>query len=247
MPPIQNLIHETDSGALGAVRTVMVREHRFPFLEKVDNWNRFNRYTGGTLVEKACHFFDLMRRITRSEPMNIFATGGQAVNHTDETFDGEMPDILDHAFVTVEFASGARCMLDLCMFAEDEQTEQVTTICELGKVEAKAPESTVRVLKRKQVRGLGRAPPMPNQRAVPEMYKLPVPAALAEAGYHEGSVFSELSEFVAAAKGLRPVPVSVRDGKIAVMMGLAAQESIKTGHAVSLDVSEIGPAPRSKL
>merc|ERR1712190_482011 len=87
MPPIQKLIHETDSGNLGAVRTVMIREHRFPFLEKVENWNRFNRYTGGTLVEKACHFFDLMRRIVQSEPVNVYASGGQAQNHLDEVFE----------------------------------------------------------------------------------------------------------------------------------------------------------------
>merc|ERR1711920_674523 len=101
------------------------------------------------------------------------------------------------------------------------------------------------------VRGLGRAPPMPHMRATPEMFELPVPEALAEAGYHEGSVFSELSEFVADSTGLRPVPVSARDGKVAVMMGLAAQESIRTGHAVSLNVLESdgkgGSIPSSRL
>ena len=44
-----------------------IREHRLPFLQKVDDWNRFNKNTGGTLVEKCCHFFDLMRRIIGSE------------------------------------------------------------------------------------------------------------------------------------------------------------------------------------
>ena len=46
-----------------------VREHRLPFLTKVDNWNRFNRNTGGTLVEKCCHFFDLMHRIAAQRPI----------------------------------------------------------------------------------------------------------------------------------------------------------------------------------
>merc|ERR1712050_300351 len=94
------------------------------------NWNRFNRYTGGTLVEKACHFFDLMRRIVRSEPVSVYASGGQAVNHKDEVYGESNPDILDHAFATVNFANGAKAMLDLNMFAEDEQTETVTAVCE---------------------------------------------------------------------------------------------------------------------
>jgi len=237
MPPIQRLIHETDSGMMGALHTVTIREHRFPFLVKVNNWNRFNRYTGGTLVEKACHFFDLMRRIVRSEPVTVYASGGQAVNHKHEFFEEGVPDILDHAFVTVEFASGVRAMLDLNMFAEDEQTEQVTAVCEQGKVEARSPESTVRILKRKYVKGLGRAPPLPRERAKPEMHNLPVPEQLAAAGYHEGATFFELREFVAAARGQQLVPISVRDGKMAVMMGAAAQESIKTGQVVRLNTS----------
>lgn len=234
MPPIQQLIRETDSGSLGRLHTVTIREHRFPFLVKVDNWNRFNRYTGGTLVEKACHFFDLMRRIVRSDPVTVYATGGQAMNHKDETFEEGQPDIIDHAFVSVDFASGARAMLDLCMFAEDEQTEQVTAVCELGKVEARAPESTVRILRRRQIRGLGRTPPAPSERGVAEVHSMPVPADLAKAGYHEGATFFELREFVAAAMGKQEVPVSARDGKIAVMVGTAAQQSILTGKAVHL-------------
>merc|ERR1719210_1358801 len=159
MPPIFQLVGEIDGGELGALRLLTIREHRFPFLVKQENWNRLNRLTGGTLVEKACHFFDLMRRITRSEPVSVYASGGQAMNHKDEVYNGEQPDILDHALAVVEFESGVRASLDLCMFAEDEQTEQVTAVCELGKLEAKSPDSTVRVLRRRHVAGLGRSPP----------------------------------------------------------------------------------------
>lgn len=246
MPPIAKLIQETDSGEHGAVRMISIREHRFPFLEKVNNWNRFNKYTGGTLVEKACHFFDLMRRIAQSDPVSVFASGGQAMNHKDEVLDEGMPDIIDHAFAVVEFANGARGSLDLCMFAEDEQTEQVTAVCERGKIEAKSPESTVRIIRRNQVSGLGRIPPPAHQRAVPELRKLPVPAELAMAGFHEGATYFELQEFVAAAVGERAVPVSARDGKLAVAMGAAAQLSIATGLVVRLD-QEGRPLERADL
>ena len=40
------------------------------------------------------------------------------VNHRDERYGGEMPDIIDNAYALVDFRSGARAMLDLCMFAE---------------------------------------------------------------------------------------------------------------------------------
>ncbi len=97
-------------------RMVSIREHRFPFLEKVGDWNRFSRNTGGTLVEKCCHFFDLMCRVMPGSPIRVMASGAQDVNHLDERYDGETPDILDKAFVIVEFDDGGRGLLDLCMF-----------------------------------------------------------------------------------------------------------------------------------
>lgn len=64
---------------------VSIREHRFPFLKKVGDWNRFASRTGGTLVEKCCHFFDLMARILKPrKPLRVFATGAQDVNHKTE-------------------------------------------------------------------------------------------------------------------------------------------------------------------
>mmetsp|Transcript_115073 Transcript_115073/g.245835 ORF Transcript_115073/g.245835 Transcript_115073/m.245835 type:complete len:764 (-) Transcript_115073:91-2382(-) len=237
MPPIAQLIEETDSGKHGPVHTVAIREHRFPFLVKVNNWNRFNRYTGGTLVEKAVHFFDLMRRIVHSEPVSVYASGGQAINHKDELFEEGSPDILDHAFAVVEFENGARASLDLCMFAEDEQTEQVTTVCEKAKIEAKAPDSMVRVVRRRHIATPGRTPPAPSDRAVPEVRLLQVPEDLAKAGYHEGATFFELRAFCEAVRGERPVPVTVRDGRLAVAMGAAAHESIRTGAVVQMGSS----------
>mmetsp|Transcript_11982 Transcript_11982/g.21195 ORF Transcript_11982/g.21195 Transcript_11982/m.21195 type:complete len:746 (-) Transcript_11982:53-2290(-) len=251
MPPITRLIEESDSRNLGEPRVLSIREHRFPFLVKVDNWNRFNRYTGGTLVEKACHFFDLMRRIMQSEPVSVYASGDQAMNHKDEVYDNQTPDIIDHALAVVEFANGGRASLDLCMFAEDEQTEQVRVVCERGSIESKSPESTVRIVQRRHVTGLGRTPPSKENRAVPEIVKIPVPEELAAAGYHEGATFFELKAFMAAARGTAPVPVSATDGKMAVLMGLAAHKSIATGKKILLSpegrIVEEPPAVRPEV
>ncbi len=60
MPPVAALIAQAEQ-ATGGVKMLTIREHRFPFLPKIGDWNRFNANTGGTLVEKCCHFFDLMR------------------------------------------------------------------------------------------------------------------------------------------------------------------------------------------
>ena len=116
MPPIARLIDEVAAGAVGIPKMISIREHRFPFLEKVGDWNRFSENTGGTLVEKCCHFFDLMVQIMPGRPVRVMASGAQDVNHLDEVYDGRVPDILDNAFVIVDFDDGARGLLDLCMF-----------------------------------------------------------------------------------------------------------------------------------
>ncbi|MDH3264450.1 MAG: Gfo/Idh/MocA family oxidoreductase, partial [Paracoccaceae bacterium] len=117
MPPVAKLLAEAGA-ATGGPLMLTIREHRFPFLPKVGDWNRFNRNTGGTFVEKCCHFFDLMRLALGSDPVRVMASAGQAVNHLDERYGGEVPDIWDHGYVIVDFESGARAMLELCMFAE---------------------------------------------------------------------------------------------------------------------------------
>ena len=83
MPPIAKLLGIVDAGKLGQLRMVHIREHRFPFLLKVADWNRFAVFTGGTLVEKCCHFWDLMRRIIGpgAKAVSVYASGAMDVNH----------------------------------------------------------------------------------------------------------------------------------------------------------------------
>ena len=93
MPPVTRYVEYLHDDQVGQIRMLSIREHRFPFLPKIGDWNRFNRNTGGTLVEKCCHFFDLMRHILQDEPVRIYASGAQDVNHLNERYDGETPDI----------------------------------------------------------------------------------------------------------------------------------------------------------
>ena len=57
MPPIARLLEHVDGGAIGKLHMVHIREHRFPFLLKVENWNRFNANTGGAQRPIACIIF----------------------------------------------------------------------------------------------------------------------------------------------------------------------------------------------
>ena len=236
MPPIARLVHEVHAQACtGPAAMISIREHRYPFLEKVGQWNRFNRYTGGTLVEKCCHFFDLMRLLARRRPVRIYATSGPPHNHQDERHADGVPDILDHAYAVVDFESGPRALLELCMFAEGSRyQEEISVVGPLGKVECFVPGPG-----RFWPAHLGAAPVprlvrSPRQPAGPVELDVPVdPDALA-AGDHNGSTLEQHRRFRLAALGQGPVEVTLADGLDAVVMGLAAQESVRTGEAVDL-------------
>jgi predicted dehydrogenase len=243
MPPVAALIDQAQ-GATGGIRMLTIREHRFPFLEKVGDWNRFNANTGGTLVEKCCHFFDLMRHVLRDDPVRVMASGGQAVNHLDERYEGQTPDIWDHAYVIVDFARGARAMLELCMFAEGARyQEEISAVGPRGKIECLVPGPG-----RFWPADLGEPPVAqlivsPRDPKGPRSVEIPVDPALLAAGDHNGSTFYQHQRFAAAVRGQGPVEVGARDGWWAVAMGMAAQASAASGQAVDLATCGYAPPP----
>ncbi|MBA0863515.1 hypothetical protein Goshw_022381 [Gossypium schwendimanii] len=225
MPPVAKLIEIVKGGTLGQVKMVAIREHRFPFLVKVNNWNRFNSNTGGTLVEKCCHFFDLMRLFAGANPVCMMASGAMDVNHKDEIYDGKVPDIIDNAYVIVEFDNGARGMLDLCMFAEGSKNEQeISVVGQTGKGEAFVPESIVRFGSRMEGRDGVQTLKTENRLIKYE-------------GLHHGSSYLEHLNFLSAirVKGAKTAAVDLNDGLISVAMGVAAQLSIEKGRFVNIE------------
>ena len=226
MAPIAGLLQELRSGIIGNMKMMSIREHRFPFLVKVDNWNRFSKNTGGTLVEKCCHFFDLMNLAVGSQPVRVMASGGQDVNHLDEVYNGERSDILDNAYVIVEYANGVRTMLDLSMFAEGGQHEQeITVVGDKGKLEAFVPgNGKIFVGDR-------------TSRAVQEI-DVPTDPDIAHMGFHFGASFIECKRFVDAVLNNTSPEVTVADGLWSVVIGAAAHKSIDESRPVL--ISEYG-------
>ena len=235
MPPLQELMQEIRGGTIGRLKMLSIREHRFPFLPKVDDWNRFNARTGGTLVEKCCHFFDLMRLITTSEAVRVFASGAADVNHRDERYGGRVPDIIDNAFVIVEFANGVRASLDLCMFAEGAYfQEEITATGDVARVQAYIPVAGSHWPdqgreRHAEIEISPRATLKPVRRAVA------VDAAILKAGNHHGSTYYEHLGFRRAVLEGGRVEVTVEDGLKAVAIGIAGERSMAEGRAVTLD------------
>ncbi len=225
MPPVTRFAERVGQGEIGRLAMLSIREHRFPFLVKVGDWNRFSRNTGGTMVEKCCHFFDLMRLITGQEAVSVFCSGAMDVNHLDERYGGERPDIIDNSYTVVDFDGGARAMLELCMFAEgEEQQEAIWAVGDKAKLEVTIPSGELVFSPRT---------PLWAPKAVTREH-VDVDAAALEAGTHHGSVYYQLRAFLAAIVGEGPVVVTAEDGARAVAIGAAAERSAREKRVVRL-------------
>jgi predicted dehydrogenase len=234
MPPVAELVRLAHEGAAGRIHQVAIREHREPFYPKVADWNRFNANTGGTLVEKCCHYFNLMELILRERPLSIYASGGQRVNHLDEDYGGRTPDILDSAYCVLEYPSGARAMLDLCMFAEGStDNEHLTVVGSEGKIESLIPSLTLRFNRREdwgrraawgQASGTGRGV------SVRRVWD----TGIKYAGHHFGASYIEHQHFATAIREGRPAEIDLAEGLRAVAVGLAAHRSIDEKRVVAL-------------
>ncbi len=225
MPPAAEFIAQVHGGAVGRLHMLSIREHRFPFLVKVGDWNRFSANTGGTMVEKCCHFFDLMRTIVRAEPVRVFCSGGQDVNHLAESYDGRTPDIIDNSYTVVDFDNGVRAMLDLSMFAEGaENQEEIAAVGDEARLEVFVPSGELVLSPRTGFM---------NPKQVSRRHVAVDPEALA-AGHHHGATFYQHAAFARAFRGQGAVEVTADDGLRAVAMGVAAEVSAREHRVVTM-------------
>ena len=230
MDPLQLLTARLDT--VGTPQMVAIREHRFPFLPKVNDWNRFSDRTGGTLVEKCCHFWDLMRLMLKRDPVRVYASGAMDVNHQGEQYGGRTADVIDNAFVVVEFEGGARGMLDLCMFAEAAEWQEIVTVTgNAGRLEARIPGSHLARDKTKLKAELAFA----DRTLLSEITETVVsePHILA-AGSHHGSTYYQHQKFAEMVRTGGTPEVTLNDGLWAVRVGEAAEKSAATGLAVDI-------------
>ena len=164
----------------------------------------------------------------QERPQRVMASGSQSVNHLDERYDGQSVDMLDNAFVVVEFSEGRRAMLDLCMFAEATHSqEELAVTGALGKLEALVPQNIVR-------QGLRGSHSIGNV-GTDVIYD---PTILHE-GLHHGSSFVEHQQFAHAIRSGSPAEVSTADGLWSVAIGEAAHRSIDDGRIV--EIAEVLP------
>jgi predicted dehydrogenase len=228
-PIIVEAIHETlERKSIGDIKMVHMTEHRVPFLDKVGQWNKFSKYSGGTLVEKCCHYFDLLNLFAQDKPIRVYASGSMAVNFKDFEYNGEKSDIIDNAVVSVEYGNGVKASFNLCMFAPMFYDE-ITLCGDEGYLKAYEKEDYLTFPRPTTYLEVLRGEAHPSRICHP-CY----PAHIEESG-HNGSTFYEHVNFINSIEGKASHSTTVEEGFWSVIVSIAAEESIKTGKVVQID------------
>ncbi|MFW5643430.1 MAG: Gfo/Idh/MocA family protein [Alkalispirochaeta sp.] len=213
---------------IGELKTISISEHRIEFLDKVSQWNKFSRYSGGTLVEKCCHYFDLFNYFSGSKPTAVTAVGRRDTNYREFQRDGEKADILDSAFVTVEYENGIHANFSLCMFAPMFH-EEITLCGSAGRIHAFETDDFL------PGSGLETGFELRTTDGHPAVTsQLHYPAVIESSG-HSGATFFEHSDFVERMLGHETQSATVEEGYWSVVVGVAAETAVREGRKVYID------------
>ena len=229
----KSMYHEAIQEALvrkvvGEIKMVSIMEHRMPFLDKVNQWNKFSKFSGGTLVEKCCHYFDLLNMFAQDRAVKVYATGNQAVNFIEFEQDGEKSDIIDNALVSVEYANGVRASFNLCMFAPGFY-EEIAICGDEGRIKAYEEQTFLATNRPTTYMEVMRGEEKPS-RIIHPCYPTPI-----EESGHNGATFYEHIKFMDNIDGEPTNTATVKEGFWSIVVAAAAQKSIKTGQPVLVE------------
>ncbi len=222
-------IHEAlERNTVGDIKIISILKHRIPFLDKVNQWNKFSKYSGGTLVEKCCHYFDILNLFAGARPVSVYATGSTAVNFVDFEYEGEKSDILDNAFVLINYENGVRARFDLCMFSPMFYEELI--VCgDEGRLRSYHNTDFLPVPRAHTHLEIVQGDRRPSRISTP-CY----PTYIEESG-HNGATFYEQLNFVDNIEGKETNTATAEEGFWSIVVGVAAEVSVATGEIVMID------------
>lgn len=222
-------VHEAlERKSVGDLKTISILEHRIPFLDKVGQWNKFSKYSGGTFIEKCCHYFDLFNLFAQSKPVEVYATGGAAVNFTEFEYEGNPSDIIDNAFVNITYENGVRANFNLCMFSPMFY-EELILYGDEGRLKASESENFSSLPANRNHLELIRADGAPSKTMTPAY------SAEIEASGHGGSSYYEQVHFINSIEGTEVQTVTADEGFWSIVVGSAAEASLREGKVINIE------------
>ena len=201
-----------DAGVIGNLGMISCREVRTPF---PDGHYYTQAESGGSILEKNCHDFDLMNWLTEADPVRVAAFGGQHV-FTKGT------DVADHAVVIVEYENGVRASLDLCLYAP--YGVRYAEFTGHRDYEIRGTEGVLKGV-----------PDGSNAWELFTRWHRDRFEGAQFPGGHGGSDYLQMLRFLRCLRGEESPPASPIDAKKAAAIAIGAERSIQEGTIVEID------------
>lgn len=225
---VESIYEAMTRGTIGDIKLVNIQEYRMPFFDKVNQWNKFSRFSGNTLVEKCCHYFDLINLFAGSRPVSVYASGDMSVNFREFEYNGEKSDILDNTMAVINYENGVRGNFNLCMFAP-MFSEELTVCGDEGRIRAWEHQDFLTNFEMESHLEIMCGEGKPSRKMNPGY-----PSWIERSG-HGGSTYYEHVNFINNIEGHTTNAATAVEGLWSVIVALAAQESIETGQVVQIN------------
>jgi predicted dehydrogenase len=210
----QRMKQMIDEGEVGDLHLMWSREYRGPMRQ---GWRSSEALTGGTILEKNSHDFDLFNWFLDAAPVRVAAMGGRNV-----LLDRE---VLDNAQVLVEYENGRRATLEVCLFAPHGGDSEIGVVGSAGRIDA-----------------FNQAQKLIHHRFdPPESTEIDVTDSPEEvvfvdaAGGMDRGIRPELKHFVDCCQAGRKPLTDGPSARMSVAVCLAAQESIRRSEMITIE------------
>lgn len=224
------------SGRIGEPLMAWCHEFRVPFpVGREREWRYDSRYSGGSLVEKDCHHFDLFQWMLGALPERVYACGGQIAVNEDgpvkpgvagepyELRQGAANDIIDHAWVNIEFERKKTANLGLCLFTANRELP-FGVIGERGWMEANVHQGKLRIFDGQ----MGHI-----EEIEPKKLSHELADGIRDFGHSGGAL--EVFEFLSCVRENRKPFCDGKIGKESLYAAIAAETSIREKRVAACD------------
>ncbi len=203
---LRSMRERIDEGLIGQVQMIVLQEFRFPLLP---GWRQTDK-TGGVMLEKNSHFFDLFNWLAGAPACRVIGTGGNNVNQDSP--------LIDHCIVTVEYKNNVRATLLMCLFAEHGSQLTIDVVGNKGRLIARAEDQRLTFYDR--------------QNDTPVQWSFE-PGA--DGAFHMGFK-TEHEAFVRSLREGAPVICNGLEARETMRVALAAERAVGQGTIVDLPV-----------
>lgn len=204
---LTELKRQLDNRELGDVRMLWCKEFRPPFKPGFEQWRTQADRSGGSLLEKNSHHFDVFNWLVDSKPVKVSAFGGNDVVYKDE-------NVLDNAWVLVEYANGVRANLGLSLFQKEHYLE-IGLLGSEGSAVCYSPNERLEWKGKSGEHHIDYGP-------------------LADTGFEHGGEVEQHLAFVDSIRSGTPPIASLDSIRDSHLICLAADASIRSGQTIDL-------------